>query len=63
MITKTVTLRVRVGGLTHDVPPMLAYSKIITRPEGNRKLFSQMVQMTNLDLLARLQKEVKTETR
>lgn len=59
MITKTVTMRVRAGGLTNDATPMLAYSKIVTRPDGNRKLFSQMVQVTDPNLLTQLRQDVK----
>ena len=51
-------MRVRVGGLTNDALPMLAYSMIVTRRAGNRKLFSQM-EVTDPDLLARLLQNVK----
>jgi hypothetical protein len=34
MSVKTVKMRVRIGGLTNDDPPMLAYSKIVKRPDG-----------------------------
>lgn len=60
MIVKTVKMHVRIGGLTKDEPPMLAYSKIVTRPDGKRKLFSQMVQVTDGGLLARLRRDVQS---
>ena len=54
MITRTITARVRIGGIVEGNPPMLAFSEMVARPDGKRKLFSQMAQVTDADLLARL---------
>ena len=59
MIVSTVKMRVRVGGLTGEEPPMLLYSRIVARPDGKRKLFSQMVQVTNPDLLVKVRREAR----
>jgi hypothetical protein len=56
MTIKRVRLQVRMNGLTKDDPPLLAYSKMLTRPDGKRKLCSQMAQVTDAGLLARLRK-------
>ena len=57
-MTNTIRMKVRVGGLTKDDPPLLAYSKIVARPDGKRKLFSQMAAVTDAELLARLRRDV-----
>lgn len=59
MIETTVKMRVKINGLTQDEPPMLAYSKIVTRPDGKRKLFSQMAQVTDAELLQRLCRDAR----
>lgn len=59
MIVTTVKMRVKINGLTQDEPPMLAYSKIATRPDGKRKLFSQMAQVTDAELLQRLCRDAR----
>ena len=46
--------RVRIGGVTQDSPPMLAFSQIVARPDGKRKLISQMARVENSEILARL---------
>lgn len=57
MKTQTIKLRVRVGGLAEGNPPMLAFSKLVARPDGKTKLHSQMVQVTDMALLAKLRCE------
>ena len=54
MITRTITAHVRIGGIVEGNPPMLAFSEMATRTDGKRKLISQMAQVTDADLLARL---------
>lgn len=55
--TQLIRLRVRVGGLTEGNPPMLAFSKLLTRPDGKTKLHSQMTQVTDTALLAQVRCE------
>ena len=57
MKTQTIKLRVRVDGLAEGNPPMLAFSKLLTRPDGKTKLHSQMAQVTDRALLAQLRCE------
>jgi hypothetical protein len=59
MKSEILTERVRIGGIVEGNPPMLAFSKLLTRPDGKQKLHSQMVQVTDSDLLARLRHEVQ----
>jgi hypothetical protein len=46
------------GGITEGNPPLLAFSEIVARPDGKRKLISQIVQVTDAALLSRLRREV-----
>lgn len=59
MTTSTIKIRGRIGGITNETPPRLTYSKIVTRPDGKRKLFSQAVQVADETLLARLKQELR----
>jgi hypothetical protein len=58
MKRETLVERVRIGGIVEGEPPMLAFSKLLTRPDG--KLHTQMVQITDAALLARLHQEIHT---
>jgi hypothetical protein len=60
MNREIVKLRVRVGGIVDSNPPLLAFSKSLTQQEGQRKLHTQRVQVTDPDILARLRSEVDT---
>ncbi len=46
--------RVRLGGVTQDDPPLLAFSQIAARPDGKRKLISQMARVDSKELLVLL---------
>ena len=59
MITSAIKIRGRIGAITEGEPSRLIYSKIVTRPDGKRKLFSQSVEITNAALLARLKCELR----
>ena len=59
MSVTTIKMRVKINGLTQDEPPMLSYSKIVTRPDGKRKLFSQMAQVTDAELLQRVCRDAR----
>lgn len=59
MKLEILTERVQFRGIVDGEPPMLAFSKMLTRPDGKRKLHSQMVQVINKELLARLCREAQ----
>ena len=59
MNSEILTERVRIGGIIDGEPPMLAFSKLLTRTDGKQKRHSQMVQVLDRALLARLRREVK----
>lgn len=58
MKPETLIERVQFRGIVDGEPPLLAFSKLLTRPDGKQKLHSQMVQVTDTALLARLRREV-----
>ena len=58
MTSEVVRLQVRFGGVVEGNPPMLAFSKLLTRTDRKRKLHSQMVQVKDSVLLNRLCREV-----
>ncbi len=57
MKTSTIKLRVQVRGIVEGNPPMLAFTKMLQRPDGKCKLHSQMAQVTDAALLERLRAE------
>jgi hypothetical protein len=62
MTVETLREQVRIAGIVEGNPPMLAFSRMLTRPDGKRKLHTQMVQILDAELLSRLRREVATGT-
>src|SRR5947209_71095 len=58
-MTDTFRITVKAGVLRDGERPSLTYHKILTRPDGKQRLFSQMAYVNDTDLLARLRTQVQ----